>query len=107
MLPSTPADGVAVRPNDGHHRGWDGPYTVDDGHHRDRQESCGDDDGHRDRARRLAAGVMGSVAVACFGVDDASDDVALDEALLLSSGLAQRGGGEAIEIAHRAGRVLG
>jgi transposase len=66
-----------------------------------------DDDGHRDRARRLAGTVMGrSVAVARLGVDDPRDDVALDEALLLPSGLAQRGGGEAIELAHRAGRGL-
>src|ERR1044071_7746994 len=60
------------------------------------------------RARRVrragAAGQVGragsSVALPGIGLDDARDDVALDELALLARGLAERGGGEAVDAAH-------
>src|ERR1044071_2129823 len=60
------------------------------------------------RARRAgaAAGREGragsSIALPGIGLDDARDDVALDELALLARGLAERGGGEAVEVAHGA-----
>src|SRR3954469_6609915 len=59
------------------------------------------------RARRAgAAGRVGraesSVTLPGVGLDDANDDVALDELALLACGLAERGGGEAVEVAHGA-----
>ena len=41
-------------------------------------------------------------ALATIGLDDASDDVALDEFALLLGGLAERCGGEAIDVPHGA-----
>ena len=39
---------------------------------------------------------------AVVGLDDAGDDVALDELALLLGGLAERGGGEAVDVPHGA-----
>lgn len=48
-----------------------------------------------------------SVALPSVGLDDAGSDVALDELALLARGLAERVGGEAVEIAHGAeGRLV-
>ena len=55
-------------------------------------------DGHR-------AG-WSAIAFAGVGLDDARDDVALDKLTLLAGGLAEGGGGEAIEIAHGAGGLV-
>ena len=56
-------------------------------------------------ARASGAGPS-AIALAGVGLDDAGDDVALDELALLPGGLAQGGGGEAVEIAHGAGGGL-
>ena len=55
----------------------------------------------------MASGGGASViALAGVGLDDAGDDVALDEIALLARGLAEGGGGEAVEVAHGAGGGL-
>lgn len=41
-----------------------------------------------------------AIAFACVGLGDAADDVALDKLALLAGGLAQRSGGEAVEVTH-------
>jgi len=47
-----------------------------------------------------------AVALADVLLDDAGSGVALDELALAASGLAEGGGGEAVEVAHRAGGGL-
>jgi hypothetical protein len=49
--------------------------------------------------------LTGSV-LARVGLDDAGHDIALAELALLARGLAQRGGAESVEVAHRAGGRL-
>ena len=48
-------------------------------------------------------GGRSAIALPAVGLDDAGDDVALDELALLLGGLAEGSGGEAVEVAHRAG----
>src|SRR3954471_23869485 len=64
-------------------------------------------DGHRDGATAPARrpwhrGSGRGSAFAVVGLDDASDDVALDDLALLLGGFPERGRGEAVEIAHGA-----
>jgi hypothetical protein len=54
----------------------------------------------------IGEGSRSAVAVAGVRLDDAGDDVALDELALLPGGLAEGGGGEAIEVTHGAGSRL-
>lgn len=42
------------------------------------------------------------LALAVIGLDDAGDDVALDELSLLLGGLAERSGGETVDVPHGA-----
>jgi hypothetical protein len=68
-------------------------------------------DGHRageePGAMAMAVGRLWS-ALALAGVllDDAGDGVAFDELALAAGGLSQGGRGDAVEVAHRAGRGL-
>lgn len=56
-----------------------------------------------ERTRRNTETRESAVALAGIGLDDASDDVSLDELTLLPGGLSEGGSGEAVEVAHGAG----
>jgi hypothetical protein len=61
------------------------------------------DSTHGCRGRDVHGGSesVASSAIALLGVDDAGDEIPLDELPLAACRLAEGGGGEAIEIAHR------
>src|SRR4051812_8293578 len=65
-----------------------------------------DRDGHHWVAEARARSSMGrwtvGSALAVIGLDDAGDDVALDELSLLLGGLAERSGREAVDVPHGA-----